>query len=399
MKIYLIASVEFDTQEFNKVLEILQTTSGLITFINGNDVVKAAPKKAGAITNRDANSYSILENQKAFEANEPVAWAPWADFFSYCNDFRQTYQVEPSDFLVFLTPHPNHRFYFTAFDDTANNLFIHTDGWEEYLTCRAAFPVSYLIMSQVLQKMLYKHMAVKDATAHHQAKGCTNDYCKNKEDIILKLRTADICPTCLKEMLHAKIKEEHILQALSLFEEVRKEMLFKQRYSFNLSPRKMHITGNKGRKKGIVIKLFEINKEIELDPKKAMVFLTFLNHPEGLRYSHFKRTELRNELEYLYRNMNDRENQEVVRTMVDKFAEEKSYRDPVLSRLRTAFTKVLGTELAKDYLITGGQEQDDLKKINLNRDLVSFDPSVTRHILGDYYQAPYKPSVQPGVSA
>jgi hypothetical protein len=55
-----------------------------------------------------------------------------------------------------------------------------------------------------------------------------NDFCRNKGQVNLKMRTADICPSCIKKILGRDIKLPVIVQVLSILEKIRKGMLFKE---------------------------------------------------------------------------------------------------------------------------------------------------------------------------
>jgi hypothetical protein len=391
MKIHLIRSVDFAVEEFDKVLDVLKSTSGLISFTEVVIPEEQAIKVQEELVLTDNNSASKSDLQlPTVTWEEPSIRANWHDFFTYCDYYRESCNLDKDDFVIFLTPNPNSKNWFTAFNDNYNTIFIHTDEWHNYLPCRPAYPISYLVMSQVLQKLFYKRIVFKEVSAHVQPKGCMNDFCITKSEISLKLRTADVCPDCLEEMVSCGVKEDYIIQALSLFEHIRTEMLFKQRHKFNLAPRKVFVKRSNGQLKGLAFVLMETNQIFDLNPTQSVLYLFYLNHPEGASINSLRKSEVRKELLYLYKNLSIRVNTDDDVTNSDNIhletitgiIEKKTTRDPLFSSINRAFKSMLGNDVAKPYSIITYDKL--VKKILLDRTLITYDQEVV-DILGKYH--------------
>lgn len=106
--------------------------------------------------------------------------------------------------------------------------------------------------------------------------GCINDFCEHKKEVMLKLRTADICIDCM-HLLQDKIEPPVIQQILSILEGVRVRLLFNQNFRQNLEPSSLKVTTH-----GKIFLPDYGNKEIRLTPLEKTLYLFFLNHPEGM---------------------------------------------------------------------------------------------------------------------
>lgn len=203
--------------------------------------------------------------------------------------------------------------------------------------------------------------------------------------MIFKFRTADICVDCIKGMLAVGVPQEYFLQAFSLFEKVRSEMLFKQRHQFNVAQRKIYITRSVSGGQGITIMLPEINKKIDLNPKESALYLFYLTEKEGVRYADLHHDRHKDKLFKLYKELNERNQEnrdEQSRRVIDSLVNNKRNRDSDLSKMRDKFKDVLGGEAAELYYINGLLKDRDLKKgIRLDRSLVSYDDTVKRYFL------------------
>lgn len=377
MQVHLIRSHDFSSEAFEMIQNVLQSKAGLISFIGSK--VTCGCLRLSVVVEKDLDGY-----------NSDTSWQNFNDF---CTRYRNENGLSLEDVVVLLTPEPLFLNWFTAFDDEKNNIFIRTDEWEKYLHCSPVYPVAYLVMAQVLQKALYKSTAVKLAHTHDKPEGCINDFCSYKKDITFKLRTADICVPCLEQMVHAGLKPEYITQALSLFDVIRQEMLFRQRYKLNLVPKSIAIKRNKGRKKGIVVELLESKQLVELNPTQSLVYLFFLNHPEGVILSKLMHTKYRKELLYLYANLTNRSSKSIdslnryagIENTIDSLVTDDAILSPIIAKVKKLFIDKIGLESAKVYYIQG--EKSMAKKINLDRTMITFDQDVINYVLGPYHFA------------
>jgi hypothetical protein len=361
MNVYLIGSKEFSEEKFSEVLEFLQSYDGPVRFL------RAGPSPAfreESISLEEVNEErffkqkvcnSLVSRKEIPEIRKEVSWK---NIFELCQQNRIVNNLPGSNLAILLTEIANEHNWFCALDP-ANpwNGFIHTAEWKYYVNCSEVFPVAYLVAALVLKK----HMGSYWDGLHQVPLGCINDFCAHKRDIILKLRTADICIDCM-HLLQDKLDPLEIQQMLNILEGVRVRMLFNQNFRQNLRPSGMRIT-----KHGKVFLPDYGNIEIKLTPLEKTLYLFFLNHPEGMMLHDL--VDHRNELINIYSKISTSglltEIRNRIGGLVNTYSNSASEK---ISRIKSGFVRSVGNDLAKHYYIQG--EQNAIKRIFLNRDLV-----------------------------
>ncbi len=369
MKVHLIRAAGLDEGEFEQIFQILQAQPSPLSFQLYPQPVKRVPSSLKEVD----GAWGEPEEGFGEDVLEPCA--SWEELFICCNDLRTRSNLADEDFLVFLTPQRNSLNWFSAYEEDKNNIFIHTDEWEEYLQCSSVFPVTYLVMAMVLQKILYNKLDFHLQFVHASPVGCFNDFCGDKRQVIFKLRTADICPKCLEYIKTTGTGVDLINQALTLFEAVRKEMLFRQRFNNDLLPGRLHISRTNQ------LLLPDYQKEIKLAPLQKVVYLLFLKHARGIVLK--ERDKYGDELIQMYKKLDKRTGREDtveetmnrIKTTVAKLV------DPLdntlhenISAINRKIRRQLGEEMAKNYVIPNGKGEK--KTIPLDRSLVSCDSGI-----------------------
>jgi hypothetical protein len=200
--------------------------------------------------------------------------------------------------------------------------------------------------------------------------GCVNDLCLEKKSIILKLRTADVCIDCM-DKLRDKLSVAEIQQALKIMESLRVKMLFSQNFKQSVPLSKMIIE----RDGSVTLPDFG-NIEIKLKPLEKAFYKFYLDHPEGLGL--YELRSYKNDLVNIYINYikDDDGGFQSVQDLANLRIEDvvnntKDTASILMSKIKTAFVRAIGAELAKNYYIQGAN--GEIKKIKLNRDLVQFE--------------------------
>lgn len=197
---------------------------------------------------------------------------------------------------------------------------------------------------------------------HQFPVGCINDFCHQKREIILKLRTADICIDCM-HLLKDNLESATIQQILSILEGVRLQTLFNQNFRQNLQPSRMQVTVH-----GKIFLTDYGNIAIRLRPLEKTLCLFFLKHPEGLMLHDLARH--REELKIIYSLISTSGLMTEIRDRIDSLVDVTSNSaSEKIAKIKTAFERSVGKDLAKPYYIQG--ERGNNKRIPLNRDLVS----------------------------
>ena len=369
MKIHLIKSKYLDNELYTSVITLLQAIPGPINFSFENNSIIDFEKEElfGNIvenetdfnTARDTFVCNLMEPKKFPLERETSSWET---LFKKCTAFRRSNGIPENEFVFLLTETPNENNWFAAIDEKMPfNGFIHAHDWTYFIDCPEQFPIAYEVIALLLHHYTFKNVSEMSAEVHKRSIGCVNDFCSNKQDVILKLRTADICRSCMSK-LKDRLSMPIIHHAMNLLESLRVKMLYAQNFKQDVplsdllfdARAKIFLTG------------FE-NIEIKLTPLEKSLYLLFLKYPEGIYLSSL--SEHRNELYEIYAgiaNMGDlHEMQLRIDDMVNALSDSASQK---ISKIKKAFENAIGEELAKNYYIKGGK--GDVKKISLERSLV-----------------------------
>jgi len=208
---------------------------------------------------------------------------------------------------------------------------------------------------------------------HEYPLGCINDFCQHKKDISLKMRTGDICPDCQGILQETKVPPALINQALNIIESIRSQMLFKERFRYNLQPSRMEVRGIDRR-----IYLTDLEDyKVKLTPLERTVYLFFLDHPKGVKVNSLFEHE--KALYDIYRWVSTAAIDSSVAAMHNSIA---ALADPLgdslaqkISKANRKFKDAVGEDMAQHYMILKDPETER-HKIALDRDLLSYAKSV-----------------------
>ena len=165
----------------------------------------------------------------------------WDQLFSIVAEPRGGVACLPDGTAIFLlTPIPNELNWFGAArrDGAARDFFIHTDDWDWFTSAPLPTLITYEIvqfimmfgLSEAQRALLIPCGDVNREFAHEQTSGCINDFCEEKRDFALKLRTADICEGCLKQLEEYGASQELLTQVVELLEVCRQAATSTARY-------------------------------------------------------------------------------------------------------------------------------------------------------------------------
>ena len=373
MDIHLIRSSEVDKQLFTKVVDLLQSISGpirvcceqeeLINFDNDELQNIIIPDEEKWFR-QEKVVYNYIAKESAMMPDFPLErkTASWESLFKKAAKYRLDKLIPSDQFVFLITDIPNKSNWFAALDvNNPFNGFIHADDWEYIIDCSAAFPVAYEVLALLLQKHLFNGVMELRQKVHGTSIGCVSDLCMNKREIILKLRTADICPSCmhtLKEQLPLNV----IHHARMIMESLRVKMLFAQNFRQDVPLSRLIITPQKK----LFLPDFD-NQEVKLRPLEKALYFLFLENPDGIFLSNL--CDHREKLYTIYTRLSNRGMLDEMKIRIDNMtnvltnsASEK------ISRIRQVFEELIGQDLAEHYVIRG--EVGEAKKIAIERNLV-----------------------------
>lgn len=378
MNIHLIPDETLDEELYTRVLSLLQAVPGVNNFYatgRGRLIISEAIKKEQEIPDKEffekqefeyptanLNYESSLETRRTWLFPHTRRAMRWRDLFGLVEEFRVEYGVPENEFAILLTPTANLKNWFALIDEAKPyNGFIHTDEWEHFIPCDPAFPIAFEVVALSLQKYIFESYTQIRERTHEQSIGCVSDLCMKKSEIILKMRTADVCADCMKQ-LEQSLSLPEIHHALAVMESLRMKMLFAQNFRQSSPPSKLLI-----RRNGRIYLPNYANMEIKIPTLEKALYILYLKHPEGIYISSLN--EHRQELYDIYARLSNRGLMEDMRKRIDDMTNVLRDQTSVkISRIKKSFTDALGNALAEHYIIQG--ENAERKLIRLDRSLV-----------------------------
>ena len=378
MKIHLIPDEALDADLYARVLGLLQAIPGVNKFYPTDMGRLMLPEemyedqeipdkeffeKQRIIYHHKKDDEFVMRNMvRTWDFPHTRKAVRRTDLFKLVQDFRDEQPIPAGEFAILLTPTANQKNWFAMLDEVRPfNGFIHTDEWEHFIACDPAFPIAFEVVVLCLQHHLMDHYREIPNLRHERSIGCVSDLCMKKSDIILKMRTADICADCMQP-LKKSLSLPEIHHALAIMESLRLKMLFSQHFRQESLPSKMVI------QRGGRIYLPDYgNLEIKMPTMEKAMYILFLRHPEGIYISSL--SEHKQALYDIYSRISSRGMMEDMRQRIDELTNVLREQASVkISRIKRAFTDAIGHSLADHYIIQG--DNAERKMIKIDRGLV-----------------------------
>lgn len=368
MKVHIIKGSEIEQERYEAVVEILQHYPGVLSFVQTDWMAEIKPK-----TKREEWTANRLGLQKMKKVAMSESAAPkvvnhlsWEQLFNFCTRYRLEKDVGDDEFVILLTDFYNQQNWFSGLDQRAKNGFVHTADWNTFIEGDQRFPVAYQIAACLLRSKMFKNYDNLMDKAHQPPRGCINDFCRDKSLIHLKLRTADICLDCQEHFVNIKGDARIFQQITGVLEGIRRQMLFKERFTMHLQPSRIEI-------KGRLLNLFLTDmdgQQIKLSPQQKTIYLTYLLHPEGLDSAEF--IDQRPLVSTLYKLVSNKANlaeiENTIANLMNVLDDSLSITRSVIKR---KITQLVGKNMATHYIISG--PNNARKKIEIDQSLVSWD--------------------------
>lgn len=371
MRIHLLKSKELSIEIFSQVIDVLTSIPGPYQFECEKDSVIDFEKDETYIKHvPDRVYFEKIENTlprrpARYSRKFPIDLqaASWQTLFSKCNQYRADRLIPQEDMVILLTDISNPDNQFSAVDDDhTTNGYVHTDHWDHYIPCSPAFPIAYHVASLAVQRHIREAIGKNSTNLHPDPIGCINDHCKQKREVVLKLRTADICGECL-DIIRPRLNDAYIQHILKILDTLRIRMLFAQNFRQDSALSRLVIDN----KYQISLPDFG-NITVRLRPLEKVLYLLFLKHPEGLFMNelHDYRLELQQSYEAIAPVALPDEVRKRIEDLTSPLSNSASEK---ISRIKRCFEESIGKDLASHYIIKG--EVGDRKSISLNRMMVN----------------------------
>ena len=385
MNIHLIRSSGFAKESYKEVVDLLQQLEGPLQFIASDydpemdekkiwrkELDEEAFGKKKIFEIEGINNISRFMAPMEFPVDLPIASVK--DLLAECTTYRRLKDLGDEEFVILLTHLGNELNWFSYGADDANDIFIHTDGWQYFVSSDLRFPLVHQVVSNILQKLMFGQMSKLDAAVHRQSRGCINDFCEHKKDISLKMRTGDICHDCQGILQEEKVSPGIINQVLNINESIRTQMLFKERFKYNLQPSHMEV-------RSIDRRIYLTDLEdfmVKLTPLERTVYLFFLNHPEGIYLNSL--FEHKKEFDEIYGWLSTAATGNTLAKMKNRIEDlvntgtENSVHEKI-SKANKKFVNAVGEDMAQHYKILKDPKTERYR-IALDRKLLSYASSV-----------------------
>lgn len=378
MKVHLIRSENYHIEDFNNVLNLLCKYKGTIEFVSSEPITIPIADQEERYEARedfetkkpfpfdDICNYK-MESQASISFPYTSPTRSWNQLFQICKNYRKTHKIDDNDHVILLNDVPNENNWFGCADATLKNYFVQTNNWEWYFgsTIDDRFPIVYEIVSWLLRSMMFQKQSEIMENVHHEPRGCMMDFCCDKTEIVLKMRTADLCLDCLKKLENRDVNRSYVRQLFEIMDGLRQNIMFRQRSRVLRQLSRMEIRGLS--KSIYLIDLGDL--QINLNPKERALYLLYLNHPEGIQRSYL--VDYKSELRSYYAQISNQATNELIDEAIDRLVDiTDNNMNEVMARIRAKFKYALGEEQAKDYSITSTPE--GTHKILLNRELINF---------------------------
>jgi hypothetical protein len=340
MNVHILKDSKFSQNIYDEVIELLQKFNNPLNFIkSAEDIISNFP-----LDKKVTNPHDILKS---------------------CDNFRTKNDIGDKDFVILLTEQTNNLNWF-SFGDENNNAFIHTSDWGYYLGCNSAYPITYEVIANIYYMILFEGLSDLNEYIHKESKGCINDFCQQKKDITLKMRTADICPSCQDVMIERGFPMSIATQMFRIMEYLRKNLLSLERFYTIRGASRVEF-------KGFMKKMFLVDLddlEIKLTPLEKSVYHLFMNHPKGIQANCI--SDVKQELTDLYSTFFNGNNVANFNNSINNLCD---YLNPSMqekvSSIKRKIIDSVGSNMAEYYIIEK-DNSDDKYKIKLDRHLVNF---------------------------
>ncbi len=362
MKIHLIRTLDFRNEDFENVLNLLNAYPGAIEFTDGGIMELSSPNGVKVFKNKTKferqEDVQISYNASISEERDSLYIRPifpiikryytWKELFNAIEEYKKEQSIDENDFVFLLTNEYNEKNWFAFIGPSMRTAFIHTDDWPWFFgdSTDIRFPIAYEVVVWLIRALMSENQKEIVSRFHKKTVGCLNDFCKNKTEITIKMRTADICEDCMRVLKEKDVSPHYLNQLFSVMDGIRSNLMFRKRVG--LINKDSRIKVDLEAKKIFLIDFG--NLDVRLNPKELSLYLLFLDHPEGLPLNSL--ADYEEELYLNYQKVSSRLQADEMFFTVKRLAD---YSDNELnitiSRIKSKFKQAIGEDLSKNYYI------------------------------------------------
>jgi hypothetical protein len=366
LKIHIVRSDDMGKLQFDEIFSLLKNYSGkksdLITFtphhidpkFDIDDLENETPKHLSLIKRHEENFDP--ENKEEIKI-----------IFDKCKAIRKkaSKKIGENDLVILLTNQkdPN---YMSYCDIKMNNIFILTNGWDQIMdSFQTELPIIYEIYAWIFRKIVFVEQITLKRYLKTNTVGCITDFCKNKTDFRMKIRTADIQPRIIDLIRSKKYFFPHVKHILSIFDTIRIGVLNRERSELFSDMVKIKFVKNFNDNYNIVIPEYG-NVSLGLEAIERSIYETILSLGKVGGITIVNSDLLVDNLDKHSPNKRTNANKEKT---IEKLKNDLSSLYQKVSKINNKLRKVLPDQIVDEYLI----HNDDRYFINLSKDYYEFD--------------------------
>jgi hypothetical protein len=339
MKVHLLKTVDFSEELYDGICVFLKKFRVPLDFLK-------------------VKSSSVASLRNGFMQHEA---------FELCENYRKENRLPTTDIVVVLSTEREAGNWFSHYD-LAGNVFVSTYGIDEI--CSEISPVYYCVY-EIVENILQNAMQLDVSNQSHSAlyihdtpRGCMNDFCETKEQIKLKLLTANICSDCYKHALEVGISSSMIVQIQAIAEKIRLQIITNPKQS------KDDLSSVVYNKKTQRLYLKDSGKELKMTKLSMTIYLFFMQHPEGKNVIQLKQNHT-DELLRIYDSFSYQDNQNRTENpILNLFKEDAFTKNKYV--INKELSSAIGDPIAKNY--------------HLKHDKIVYKIDLPKHMLEVIYE-------------
>jgi hypothetical protein len=315
---------------------------------------------------------------------DPCKYWTWTDLFVVGKAIKSSKKVNSkNDFFILLIAGENEYNWFSAYDESDPTVaFIQTTGWEFCNISKPNYAVAYHLITILTAMKFHGDNPTPYDFYHSQSVGCMFDFTGFKQDVIYKLKSAHICPSCVKSIAMRAPQQARAFAYLKsvkdLLEDVRDHLfkiewdVFFKNYDYRLQV------------KEDLSLVLEVDGEHIPVPisrgRETAIFIMLLKYQNGLTYRDFEKPRFKKEYIALYhRYFVNNSTFSSLMKQADLEIEQKTYKNNLqinISRIKKKLAKTLKQYPSiQDSLLIQNKKGQMIIPINRTR-LVSSVPEL-----------------------
>lgn len=353
MNVHIIRDEHCPLAVYQNVFDKLSKSAGLIRFVKSKD---------DALIQDDTDD---MFDEKERKPMNKYHFLSFSQLYDICEKYRRKHSIDKNDHVFLLSGANNYQNWFSNMDHERNNYFVQVTEWELFFGAEieVSFILCYQVMAWLLKRKIFFSESQVMAAVHTKARGCMMDFCQEKRDITLKIRTADLCPDCLNIIKSKDVPFNFLNQVFSLWEEIRKNIIFRERAEFLNRTGRMII--NPPKKTLFFPDYGDI--VVRLQPKEMAFYQLFISEASGINMNSL--IDHAKTLKHYYFKITGNDD---IAAIENIYAINDNVASQLLSKINKKLVDNLGKTLASYYTIE--RPMNEPHKIRINREYVTLLP-------------------------